>query len=362
MKKALLPLIIASVVPAAAMADVTVYGKAFVTFQNADLDKDQTFTEVVNNASRIGLKGSEVINDDLKAIYQFEYQTAPDNGTVGLSSTPTCSVTSTATSTTTNPAATTKTTVTNTCSVSGGGQTFSQRNIYVGLQGEFGVVKFGMFDTPLKLAQEKIDLFNDMIGDLQYVMQGETRAKNVVAYTTPTVAHFTGEFAYVNSEKDQEDKWHSRTLNGYSMSVNYTNGNFYAALATDHNVSNAMSGNFVSTLNDTDINRAVARYKVGPVTLGAMYETYEFGQADTENGSFVSAKWDIGTSPWAVKAQYGTSDMKVAGGETLSLGVDYKLNKKATWVVYYTDNKDDIVTVSSRTGGSYFGTGIELNF
>lgn len=362
MKKALLPLLIASVVPATAMADITVYGKAFVTFQNSSLDKDQTFTEVVNNASRIGFKGSEVVNDDLKAIYQFEYQTAPDNGTVGLSSSPTCATTSTSKSTTTNPAATTTTTTTTTCSVSGGGQTFSQRNIYVGLQGEFGTVKLGMFDTPLKLAQEKVDQFNDMIGDLQYVMKGETRAKNVVAYTSPTVAHFTGEFAYVNSEKDSKNAAGDKTENGYSASVNYTNGNFYGALALDHNVSNAVAGTIVTSANDTDILRAVARYKAGSVTLGAMYETYDHGTADTENGSFVSVKWDIPDSKWALKSQYGKSDMNVLGGKTFSLGADYKLSKKATWLVYYTDNQDDITTVASRTGGNYFGTGFELNF
>lgn len=77
MKKALLPLAIAALLPISAFADVTVYGKANVSFQSADEGGDSV-TELVSNASRIGLKGSEDLGNGLKAIYRFEYQTAID--------------------------------------------------------------------------------------------------------------------------------------------------------------------------------------------------------------------------------------------------------------------------------------------
>lgn len=361
MKKALLPLVIASFLPAAAFADVTVYGKAFVTWQNSDLGvADQTFTEVVNNASRIGLKGSESFNDDLKAIYQFEYQTKVDDGAIGQ----TCTATSK--STTTNPAATTTTTTT--CSVSG--QTFSQRNIFVGLQGNFGVAKLGMFDTPLKLAQEKIDLFNDLIGDMQAVIQGETRAKNVVQYSTNEYAHTTFNFAYINSEVDLPG-----TVNGYSASLVYNTKTIYLALANDHNVTNANNKAVISPVlagaaaaDDTDIVRAVGRFVVGPVVLGALYETYNNGKVGAsqidDNGYLLSAKWDI-DSNWALKAQYGQS--KIIGAtvesKTTSLGVDYKLSKNATLLGYYTKNEDDkAVAGLTQRDDTYIGAGIEFNF
>jgi len=361
MKKALLPLLIASLVPAAAFADVTVYGKAFVTWQNSDLISGQTYTEVVNNASRIGLKGSEVINDDLKAIYQFEYQTKPDDGSISQ----TCTATSK--STTTNPAATTSTTTT--CSVSG--QTFSQRNIFVGLQGGFGVAKLGMFDTPLKLAQEKIDLFNDMIGDMQAVIQGETRAKNVVQYSTNEYAHTTFNLAYINSEVDQPG-----TVNGYSASVVYNTKVLYLALANDHNVVNANNKSIISpTLtgaaapDDTNIIRAVGRVVVGPVVLGALYETYDNGKTAAatkidDNGYLLSAKWEIDPK-WAAKVQWGQSHIMGTDvqSKTTSLGVDYKLSKNATLLGYYTKNEDDKAASGfAQRDDQYIGTGIELNF
>lgn len=350
MKKALLPLMIASLVPAAAFADVTVYGKAFVTWQNTDLQVgDQSYTELVNNASRIGLKGSETISDETKVIYQFEYQTKVDDGSIANNYT--CAATST--STTTTPAATTKTTTTCTAT---GGQTFSQRNIFVGLQSNFGVIKFGMFDTPLKLAQEKIDLFNDLIGDMQAVVQGETRAKNVVQYSTNEYNHITGNFAYINSEVDKPG-----TANGYSASIVYNTKTVYLALANDHNVTNAMNKTVIAApLDDTNILRAVGRFVVGPVVLGALYETYDNGVLD-ENGYLVSAKWEVDPK-WALKAQLGKSDQITLGGQTTSLGVDYKLSKNTTLLGYYTHNEDDVADKTKQRDDNYIGAGIEFNF
>jgi len=358
MKKALLPLMIASLVPAAAFADVTVYGKAFVTWQNSDLGvADQQYTELVNNGSRIGLKGSESINEDTKVIYQFEYQTKVDDGAL-------TGQTCTATSTTTTPAATTKTT----CTVSG--QTFTQRNIFVGLQSNFGVIKLGMFDTPLKVAQEKVDLFNDLIGDMQAVIQGETRAKNVVQYSTNEYNHISANFAYINSEVDQPG-----TVNGYSASIAYSTKTIYLGLANDHNVLNANNKTVISPTiagagapDDTDIVRAVGRFVVGPVTLGALYETYDNGKIGAskidDNGYLLSAKWDI-DSKWALKAQHGQSHMMGATVEskTTSLGVDYKLSKNATLLGYYTKTEDDkAVSGFTQRDDTYIGGGIEFNF
>lgn len=352
MKKALLPLMIASLVPASAFADVTVYGKAFVTWQSTDLQTGQNYTELVNNASRIGLKGAEAVNEDTKVIYQFEYQTKVDDGSIANNYT--CS----ATSTTTTPAATTKTTCTAT-----GGQTFSQRNIFVGVQGNFGVAKLGMFDTPLKLAQEKIDLFNDLIGDMQAVVQGETRAKNVVQYSTNEFNHFTGNFAYVNSEADTNGTVNGKSAsskNGYSASIVYNTKTVYVALANDHNVTNAMNKTLVASGLDTDIVRLVGRFVAGPVTLGALYETYDNGVID-ENGYLASAKWEIDPK-WALKAQLGKSDMISIGGKTTSLGVDYKLSKNATLLAYYTHNQDDVADKTKQRDDNYIGAGIEFNF
>ncbi len=350
MKKALLPLVIASIVPSAAFADVIVYGKAWLAFENTDVKNftpgvSGTFTDIRNNESRLGVKGSEEISDGLKAIYQYELKIGADDGKLNDK----CDATST--SVTTVPAATTKTTTT--CKIDG--NPFSQRNTFIGLQGNFGTVKAGMFDTPLKLAQEKTDVFKDMTGDWKNVFQGETRAKNIIQYSTPAFFHITYNNAYVSSEQGYENT----AKNGYTHSLVYDTKAIYVALAADHNVSIANSAQtFAPTPRlDTDIVRLVGRFLLGPVVLGVMYETYDNGVAnsngnETLDGKMVSAIYNI-TDKWAVKGQYGTSDMvdtgKVAGGNsavkqsgnTASIGADYKMSKSTKLTGYFTTLKDD---------------------
>jgi len=302
-----------------AVADVVVYGKANVSLQNAD-ESDDSKIELVSNASRIGVKGGEEISSGLKAIYQFEYQTRVDDG-----------------------AACTETTYegevdeikVKDC------QTFTQRNIYVGLQGSAGTVMAGMFDTPTKVAQEKVDLFNDLEGDITAILKGENRVKNIVQYVTPSFGGgFSSSVAYITKEKDGED-------NGVSASFSYTSTEFYAAVAIDQDVE----------AEEVDVLRAVGRYNLGAVQLGALYETYDDGVED-EDGFFVSALWNF-TDKWAVKGQYGSSEIKMIDGESISVGADYKAAKNTTLFGYITsvegegdDARDD----------QYIGVGMELKF
>jgi predicted porin len=373
MKKALLPLLIASALPAAAFADVIVYGKANVSWQSVDKKEFPAqkiggqYAEVVSNASRIGLKGSEIINDDLKAIYQFEYQAKVDDGTLGN----TCS----AASTTTAPAKTTTT-----CKVDG--SPFSQRNIYVGIQSNMGTVTAGMFDTPLKLAQEKIDLFNDLVGDLQVVLHGEVRAKNIVQYSTPAYKNIIGNIAYVNSEQQADF-----STEGFSASVVYNTKPVYLAIAIDHNAKNASDKavpQYLGERVDTDIVRLVGRFTLDQFVLGAMYETYDNGIGQDSNiarveddpsrdtdGYLLSAQYNI-NDDWALKVQYGESDMIWEASKTTSLGVDYKLSKAAKVFGYYTKNEDGnlpsdykatkAIDYTKQKDESFIGVGIELNF
>jgi len=325
MKKALLPLLIASLIPAAAFADVTVYGRANVALQYADKNVgDQQYSELVSNASRIGLKGSEVINDDLKVIYQFEYETKVDDGN------------------------------------NSNNQTFAQRNIYLGLQGTGGTVMGGMFDTPLKVSQEKVDLFNDYVGDLKNVLEGEIRAKNIVQYSTPAWGDVTVNLAYVNTEKDVPN-----ADDGYSASIAYSTKALYLAVAADTNSKRASDGTLSAV--DTDILRAVARFNIGPVVLGALWENYDNGVID-EDGYLVSAQWNI-TDAWALKLQTAQSDMIQLDGQSTSVGVDYKMSKTAKLYGYYTVVEDKrlnattlLVDDVARTDDKYFAVGVELNF
>lgn len=321
MKKALLPLVIAAAaLPLSAFAEVTVYGKANVSLQNAD-ENEESAIELVSNASRIGLKGSEEINSSLKAIYQFEYQTEVDDGAGGTS-----------------------------------GQTFTQRNIYVGLQGTGGTIMGGHFDTPVKVLQEKIDLFNDLEGDINFIVDGETRSKNIVQYSTPVFAEaFAVNVAYVTVEN------HDPLVevdDGTSVSFTYTTPMFYLGLATEQDV----------TLQGLDITRVATRLTLGAVQLGALYEQTESDVIDNDDGWIVSGKINA-TDNLSFKAQYGTAAEEyidkapILDGEATqaSLGVDYLLSKNTTLFGYYTQETLDTGSVETYDN-SWLGVGLELKF
>jgi len=309
MKKTILALAVAAL-PVAAFADVTVYGKANVALQQADEGTSYSQIELVSNASRIGLKGGEDLGNGLKAIYQFEYQTNVDDGKGGKT------------------------------------ETFGQRNIFVGLQGSAGTVMTGMFDTPTKNAQEKVDLFNDLEGDIAYLVKGDTRAKNVTQYVTPASwGSMVANVAYVAAEVDGAN-------DGVSASLAYNTSGLYLAVAAEQDV----------TAQDLQIVRLVGRYTTGPVQLGALFEeaTDSSGASDlTRDSWMVSAKYTLDNGV-GLKAQYGDrsdDSLSVGDGTQTSVGFDYSLSKNATVFGYYTNEDTDIAT-----SDSWVGAGLELKF
>jgi len=320
MKKTALSLLLVTLSSAPVFADVTVYGKANVAWQYSDKNVGGNYSELVNNASRVGLKGSELLSEDITAIYQFEYETRVDDGA--------------------GP--------------------FSQRNIFVGIQGRPGTLTMGMFDTPLKVAQEKVDLFNDMVGDLKNVLEGEVRAKNIVQYTSPKFNDIAVNVAYVNAEQDKPG-----AVNGYSASLAYSTKAVYVAVAADKNSKNASEQK--TPLDDSNIIRVVGRFTLGDIQLGALWEDIDNGPVD-EQGYLISAQWSM-TEKWIAKVQHAQSDMIQPEGASTSLGLDYKLSKSTKVFAYYTTLEDKRLTkdgtgvdYAARADDKYLAAGLELNF
>ena len=306
MNKALLPLALAAVMPLSALADVTVYGKASVSFQSTDEAGDTT-TEVVSNSSRIGVKGSESLSEDLKAIYKFEFEVQVDDGDKD-------------------------------------GEIFTQRNIYVGLQSKTkGTVIIGKFDTPLKVAQKKIDLFTDLEGDIKSILtKNENRESNSLMYSSPKAwGPIKASVAYIAKEEDGVD-------DGTSMSLAYSSGGIYAAVAYDQDVET----------EGAEVLRVVTQLNFGAFQLGALYEDQDAGSSSLLDGDawMISAKYKI--DKIVLKAQFGESDTVKTGAETFSLGADYILSKRTKVYTYFTHEEAD----SMVDDNDYAGVGIELKF
>ena len=274
--------------------DGKLYGKVNVSVVNSDSGSDDTW-KLNSNASRIGLKGSTQVSEGLTVFYKTEFQVDVD----------------------------------------GDGDVFKQRNIFAGVKGSFGSVLAGKNDTPTKLAQKKIDLFNDLEGDIKKTFAGENRMSNIIAYTTPKYGNFSATYAVMPSEGDN-----GSLSDATSYSVSYSKDDLYVAVASDSDVKGA------------DLLRVVSQYKVDAWQLGLMYQEND---TTNESGYFASAAYKSNNITY--KAQYGSNENDTDGSDktTLSVGADFKLAKNTKSFVFFTDNED---SSSTKT----MGLGLEHKF
>ncbi|MET0379825.1 MAG: porin [Spongiibacteraceae bacterium] len=390
MKRKLLTAVIASLTIGATSSALagfpTVYGKVNVTLNKYDLEKLSAATgagvvdeldnwSLESNASRIGIRGDFDITSDLKAIYKLEYGIDVDNGSGSNS------------------------------------REFNQRNIYGGFQGSWGTLFAGKNDSPLKLiqtntvTQSDIDRFNDMpLADIGTYLVGENRPDNVIQYASPillggfeiAIAAIQGEETGVPvsaTNKQDDDGFAS----GKSIALTYGKSSWYTAIAYDDNVALA------------DTLRAVGEVTLGPVKIGAIYQTSEkhenvdvigpfstfIGSQNSPNpisewdgsgavansfkeqeGYVINAAWKV-AGPWTVKGQFGHSDttpqqQPIATGvkykdvavDAIAAGVDYKLNDNAKLFAYYAsvDTEGDNLVSTKSTQDKTYAVGFDLKF
>ena len=305
--------------------DGSIYGKVNISVVNDDNGTDDQM-ELNSNASRIGVKGKAKLTDTLYVIYKAEYESYWDDGDKN-------------------------------------GNTFSQRNIIGGLKGDFGTIWGGKHDTPTKLAQKKIDLFNDLEGDIKHVMAGETRASNIINYTTPNYSGFSASIATIFGE-DRSDSEKDGFFDSYSALAQYEAEGVYVAVALDENVKSGSSSQGLGK-EYVNILRVVGQFPIGPVTLGAMWQNAEEGDSAAtgvkldEDSWHVSAKWKVANG-YTLKAQYTESDDDVTGNDAdmLSFGLDKKLGQKTKLFAFYTTLDESTETDDF----DWIGVGLEHKF
>ena len=265
----------------------------------------------------MGIKGKTVLSDGLEIVYQAEYEVCIDSGD---------------------------------CK----GKTFKQRNTFAGIKGNFGMIWAGKHDSPTKLSQKKVDLFNDLEGDIKNTFEGENRLSNVIGYTSPLVSGFEVSVTMIPAEgedSDQDGTGDSDLNDGMSYSLTYVKDKMYIAFSGDKDI------------DKQDLIRLVGQYQIGALNLGAMYQQNEdnLGTKD-ESGYFVSAAYKLDKNI-TLKAQCGAIEDDIDGDEeqTLSLGADYTLGKRTKLFAFYTDNTDSKIGASDDQFGA-IGIGMEHKF
>lgn len=265
-----------------------------------------SYTELVSNASRIGVNGGFVLSSDLELLYQAEYQLNPANGNFD-------------------------------------DHTFTQRNTYVGVRGGFGTLLVGRNDTPVKLLQGRIDLFNDLTGDIKALLVAENRPNDTVRYTSPDVSGFVLAYAAI---VDGKESLQNRFADSTSVSLSYSQGSYLFGVGIDNDI------------NNHDVMRLTTQYREGSLQLGLIYEssTNNTNARGKHDGFIFSSSYQIGS--YLIKLQTGVSDQRREGGRQSSVGVEYIPNGDSRLFSFFTSIRADNRSIDT----DQFGVGYEYRF
>lgn len=320
----------------AATANVDVYGEFHMSLDSLDNGSNRG-TNVSNNASRLGFKGSEDLGGGLNAIWQIESQINGDGANTG--------------------------------------STFdSQRDTFVGLKGGFGTVRLGFFDTPTKSLSRQLDLFNNKIGDSRNFLRTNTangsqagannaweeRFQNGIRYDTPSFGGFTMSAHY--STQSNARSANNNDSDAYSVGANYKNGPLFAGLAYQRNnlVVAVPPVNF--TGDETNMRLGVG-FDVAGFKLVGLYSKSEdqrgINGADRDVWG-VGAGYKMGNGQ--IKAQYYNADdedtLANSGAKLFAVGYDYNLSKRTMAYVAYAKTKNDAAARFSMSGGGGHGDNV----
>ena len=269
-------------------AEPKVYGKLWVTIESQD-NLSGNEIDLVSNASRIGVKGSVDLKDNLEVIYQVEYEIDLADGKADELK----------------------------------DKTLKQRNSFIGLKGTYGTLFLGTHDTTFKRSHSKIDVFNDLAGDIGNILHGENRMKDFVGYTTPELNGRLS--ATFNAMKGTDGLENNALGDSISFSLNYKTKLLYAALSVD------------SEVKGYDSNRISIYFPFNKTKLGFMYQdTKKLSTGIEERGHVVSLSRQVGDRG-VLKVQIAKSDMKLDSGKQTSFGYDYKLSHEVKIFFLYTD-------------------------
>lgn len=313
MNKKLLALAIGATVamPVVALAEgPTLYGQLDVSLTNTDTGAATgDVWSIESNASRVGIKGSaDTSVDGLKGIYLAEFAVYADDG----------------------------------LSAAAGSTPLTQRNIYAGLQGNFGTVLMGNVDTPVKTVQGNVDQFNDTAADIAAYTAGEFRAPNILAYVSPKLA---------DSVTATVALWQGETApaaagvgDATSLSVVYQQEAIYAGLGMDLEVPS--TGGIALTAGSLrDITRLVFGYAADAVEVGFMYQMAEEDVSAAEDTTMVLSG-SFKSGDLKVKAQYGQTEGDTGAATNtatmLALGADYMVGKATTVYGLFATSEDDV--------------------
>ena len=315
------------------------YGMFYLTLDHQDLEsKAEKANWALNSrSSRIGVNQDIPLQNGLTALYRIEYGFDSDDGNSGTAADK---------------------------------FSFSARDVYAGVKGDFGQVIAGrLFNTPLRATEGKIDPFNFLQGDIAGVLGGQNGADNALQYSSPAFNNIVATLAFMpgeNQDVDGDGKAERSVADAFSGSLVFSQGNLYAALAADVNMA---SGTATDVGARSDRVQLAGQYQLGATAFGAIVQYAKDSDKSKLNEMAGIANVTHQIEKYKLKAQVGFNKGDKTDFERVlyAVGVDYSLDKAAMVTVDYGALDIDKAAAAPATGkvtktDSVFTLGYQLKF
>ncbi|MDG9728815.1 porin [Ignatzschineria sp. RMDPL8A] len=348
MKKGLLAVAVAGALTmGAAQAETSIYGSIRYDYNNIKQEIDapkgeaKRVSDMQDQGSRIGIKGSEDLGNGLALVFKLEFGF---NGMEGLST--------------------------------NNGDGFNNRIAMIGLAGDWGTFAVGRLDNPFKqtiVDGSVIDDFNSTWSNssanaaLRYAFadQNIDRVGNALAYISPEFSGFSANAAFIiddtlnlgTKEKPNFVTKKEKHLDIWTINAQYQHElGFYGKV-----------GYIQGKLGERD-QENVEKSKAWGTQLG--YKQDQFGltvsYADSKNGNKKDKGWDLGgyfafgnDYSSTIRANYGQNKPKVDGqGEKTkrwALGFQQDLSERTRVWVEYGETREKVAGETFKDNGLSIG-------
>jgi len=389
MKKSLLALAVTGAFAGAAQAQssVTVYGlydggqnilKVKETSTAGAVTESQSggFSGNASASSRIGFRGTESLNSDLSATFNFELAITPGSGVLNTTS-------GTTAATNANASAAPRTSTLGLVSKSLGSLQIGRATTGVhgvvagdvwGGNNMVGDMVYSSFTSTTTTAPNNISQVNDVSGRVSNMF---TRIDNLVAYTTPTFMGANLRLDYANNTLTSDGYAGIQTaLQGATLSYNWKQFTVKAATANTR-YNEAQAATAVFTGKKTTINAANAMFKQGPVTLQYTFAINKDETVITGAQNFkvkaqkLSASYQV-TPQIMGFVQYGnggtqmTNLASAANNQTndtaMQIGAEYSMSKRTNLYAAYGSQERKRINTTAKAEMDQYAFGVRHTF
>lgn len=321
---------------AQAQSNVTIYGRVNTSLEQTKVQGEDSVTQMVNNSSRIGFRGTEDLGNGMSALFQIENGFRSDSGTGGL----------------------------------------ANRDTFVGLKSNLGTVKLGRMTSPLYYAtHDYLGMHNHDTGNssdafLWYeAFSNEFYLNNSITYASPTFGGgFTFEAQYsALSEQAADTASRNDRPTHYSATLSYDNGPLhvgfgYAQTNRFYNFDEGKSKDSMLVLAGV--------YDFKTVVVGALAERSKSDSGALQTMTGLTGEQDRNYYRVAVMVPVGANEFHVnygvaqdwsdtddTGAKQITLAYNYNLSKRTKVYAQWTKIDNDKQKVSIANGGAYDGGG-----